>query len=217
MWDYRGNAVGGAPQLELHAIRAGRANKAPLEGNVITNATQALDQRSRPAVSMEMNTEGARKWRKLTGDNIGKRIAVVLDNYVLTAPNVQSEIAGGRSEITGNFTIDEAKDLSNLLKAGSLPAPTHIVEEAIIGPTLGIEAQKQGIISIVAGLVLVVVFMIAYYSRGGLIATLALVFNIFFILGILAQLNAALTLPGIAGIVLIIGMSIDAKASMPFW
>ncbi|MDQ3534835.1 MAG: protein translocase subunit SecDF [Bacteroidota bacterium] len=211
MWDYRGNVAGGSQQLELHAIRAGRANKAPLEGNVITNATQSLDQRSRPAVSMEMNTEGARKWRKLTGDNVGKRIAVVLDNYVLTAPNVQSEIAGGRSEITGNFTLDDAKDLANLLKAGSLPAPTQIVEEAIIGPTLGREAQAQGIISIVAGLVLVVVFMIAYYSRGGLIATLALVFNIFFILGILAQLNSALTLPGIAGIVLTIGMSIDAN------
>lgn len=211
MWDYRGNIVDGTQQLELHAIKAGRSNKAPLEGSVITNATQSLDQRSRPAVSMEMNTEGARKWRKLTGDNIGKRIAVVLDDYVLTAPNVQSEIAGGRSEITGNFTLDEAKDLANLLKAGSLPAPTNIVEEAIIGPTLGIEAQKQGVISIIAGLVLVVVFMVAYYSRGGLIATLALIFNIFFILGILAQLNASLTLPGIAGIVLIIGMSIDAN------
>jgi SecD/SecF fusion protein len=212
VWDYRGSAPGtGSQLLELYAIRTGRGNRAPLEGNVITNATQSFDQRSRPAVSMEMNSEGARAWRRLTADNIGKRIAVVLDNYVLTAPTVQSEITGGRSEITGNFTIEEARDLANLLKAGSLPAPTRIVEEAIIGPTLGREAQVQGVVSILAGLVLVVVFMIAYYSRGGLIATLALIFNIFFILGILAQLNAALTLPGIAGIVLTIGMSIDAN------
>lgn len=211
LWDFRGDGTGNERFLELYAIKKGRNNKAPLEGSVITNATQTLDEKQRPAVSMEMNVEGAKAWRKLTAENLEERIAVVLDNYVLTAPTVRSEISGGRSEITGNFTLEEAKDMANLLKAGSLPAPTKIVEEATIGPTLGREAQIQGVVSIVAGLVLMVLFMVAYYSRGGLIATIALIFNIFFILGILAQLNAALTLPGIAGIVLTIGMSIDAN------
>ncbi|WP_288370074.1 protein translocase subunit SecDF [uncultured Algoriphagus sp.] len=198
--------------LELYAIRAPRgADQAPLEGDVVTDARQVLDQTSRPAVSMQMNAEGARKWRSLTGANIGRRIAVVLDDYVYTAPVVNGEIPTGQSEISGSFTLQEAQDLANILKSGSLPAPTQIVEESIIGPTLGKEAQGQGIISMVAGLVLVVLFMVAYYSKGGLVAIAALVFNIFFILGILAQLGAALTLPGIAGIVLTIGMSIDAN------
>ncbi|SHO62228.1 protein translocase subunit SecDF [Algoriphagus zhangzhouensis] len=198
--------------LELYAIKAPRGtDEAPLEGDVVTDARQALDQTSRPAVSMQMNAEGARKWRALTASNIGRRIAVVLDDYVYTAPVVNGEIPSGQSEISGNFTLQEAQDLANILKSGSLPAPTQIVEESIIGPTLGKEAQSQGIISMVAGLVIVVVFMVAYYAKGGLVAISALVFNIFFILGILAQLGAALTLPGIAGIVLTIGMSIDAN------
>ncbi len=201
----------GTGLLELFAIKKGRQGKAPLDGKVITNASQQLDQSARPAVSMSMNAEGAKKWRQLTGNNIGGRIAIVLDDYVLTAPNVQGEIPGGSSEITGNFTINEAKDLANLLKAGSLPAPTQIVEDTVIGPTLGAEAQAQGVISILAGLGIVILFMVAYYAKGGLVANIALIFNIFFILGILAQLNAALTLPGIAGIVLTIGMSIDAN------
>jgi SecD/SecF fusion protein len=158
-----------------------------------------------------MNAEGARKWRQLTSDNIGRRIAVVLDDYVYTAPVVNGEIPSGQSEISGNFTLVEAQDLANILKSGSLPAPTQIVEESIIGPTLGKEAQNQGILSMVGGLALVVLFMMGYYSKGGLVAVAALVFNIFFILGILAQLGTALTLPGIAGIVLTIGMSIDAN------
>lgn len=198
--------------LELYAIKAPRGtDEAPLEGDVVTDARQALDQTSRPAVSMQMNAEGARKWRTLTAANIGRRIAVVLDDYVYTAPVVNGEIPSGQSEISGNFTLQEAQDLANILKSGSLPAPTQIVEESIIGPTLGKEAQSQGIISMVAGLVIVVLFMVAYYAKGGLVAISALVFNIFFILGILAQLGAALTLPGIAGIVLTIGMSIDAN------
>lgn len=197
--------------LTLYAIKQGRGGKAPLTGEVITDARQDLDQRSSPAVFMTMNAEGAKKWQRLTGDNINRQIAIVLDDYVLSAPNVESEIPGGSSIISGNFTMEEAQDLANLLKAGALPAPTEIVEEAIIGPSLGREAQAQGIISIVAGLGMVVVFMIAYYARGGLVANLALIFNIFFILGILAQLNASLTLPGIAGIVLTIGMAVDAN------
>jgi SecD/SecF fusion protein len=198
--------------LELYAIKAPRGtDEAPLEGDVVTDARQVLDQTSRPAVSMQMNAEGARKWRSLTAANIGKRIAVVLDNYVYTAPVVNGEIPTGQSEISGSFSLQEAQDLANILKSGSLPAPTQIVEESIIGPTLGKEAQGQGVISMISGLVIVVLFMLAYYSKGGLVAIAALVFNIFFILGILAQLGAALTLPGIAGIVLTIGMSIDAN------
>lgn len=198
--------------LELFVISSPRGtDQAPLEGDVVTDARQVLDQTSRPAVSMQMNAEGARKWRALTAENIGNRIAVVLDDYVYTAPVVNGEIPTGQSEISGSFTLQEAKDLANILKSGSLPAPTQIVEESIIGPTLGKEAQNQGVISMIAGLVLVVLFMVAYYAKGGLVAIAALVFNIFFILGILAQLGAALTLPGIAGIVLTIGMSIDAN------
>ncbi|NVJ87189.1 MAG: protein translocase subunit SecDF [Algoriphagus sp.] len=198
--------------LELYAIKTPRgSDQAPLEGDVVTDARQVLDQTSRPAVSMQMNAEGARKWRSITAANVGRRIAVVLDDYVYTAPVVNGEIPTGQSEISGTFTLQEAQDLANILKSGSLPAPTQIVEESIIGPTLGKEAQSQGIISMVAGLVLVVLFMVAYYAKGGLVAIAALVFNIFFILGILAQLGTALTLPGIAGIVLTIGMSIDAN------
>ena len=212
LWSVKPEVADNLELLELYAIKKSRTgDQAPLEGDVITDARQTLDQTSRPAVSMQMNADGARRWRKLTGDNIGRRIAVVLDDFVYTAPMVQGEIPSGQSEITGNFTIEEAKDLANILKSGSLPAPTKIVEEAIIGPTLGKEAQGQGIISMVAGLVLVVVFMVAYYAKGGFVAIAALIFNIFFILGILAQLGAALTLPGIAGIVLTIGMSIDAN------
>ncbi|WP_114747641.1 protein translocase subunit SecDF [Pleomorphovibrio marinus] len=212
LWSVKPQKDGNQEFLELHAIKAPRgAEQAPLEGDVITDARQTYDQSSRPAVSMQMNADGARRWRKLTADNIGNRIAVVLDDFVYTAPTVQGEIPSGQSEITGNFSMEEAKDLANILKSGTLPAPTRIVEEAIVGPTLGIEASKQGINSMIAGLVLVVLFMVAYYAKGGFVAIAALLFNIFFILGILAQLGAALTLPGIAGIVLTIGMSIDAN------
>jgi len=213
VWDVKANAneEGGEEFLELYVVKTQRGNKAMLTGEVINDARQTYDQVGQPAVDMSMDPIGARKWAKITRENINNRIAIVLDNYVYSAPVVNSEIPNGKSIIEGDFTIEEAKDLANILKAGSLPAPTRIVEEAIIGPTLGKEAQAQGILSIVAGLVIVLIFMIAYYAKGGLVANIALVFNIFFILGILAQLNAALTLPGIAGIVLTIGMSIDAN------
>ncbi|MDN4164533.1 protein translocase subunit SecDF [Cytophagales bacterium LB-30] len=211
-WSHKPVALtDGQEVLELNAVKIGRNGQAPLTGEVITDARQAFDQRGQPSVSMSMNAEGSKKWRKLTGANTGRRIAIALDNYVYTAPNVNGEIPNGQSEIAGNFTIEEAKDLANVLKAGALPAPTKIVEEGIIGPTLGKEAQAQGIISIIGGLGLVVLFMIAYYYRGGFVANIALIFNIFFILGILAQLGASLTLPGIAGIVLTIGMAVDAN------
>lgn len=212
LWAVKPQKADNMELLELYGIKLTRnSDQALLEGDVITDARQELDQSSRPAVSMQMNADGARKWRKLTAENIGKRIAVVLDDYVYTAPTIQGEIPSGQSQITGSFTLEEAKDLANILKSGSLPAPTKIVEEAFVGPTLGKEASNQGVISMIAGLVLVVLFMVAYYAKGGFVAIAALVFNIFFILGILAQLGAALTLPGIAGIVLTIGMSIDAN------
>lgn len=212
LWEVKPSKMqDGSEALALIAIRVPRGGKPALSGDVISDARQTLDERTSPAVSMEMNSEGAKRWRRLTADNIGRRIAIVLDDYVYSAPMVQVEIPNGQSIITGNFTLDEAKDLANVLKAGALPARTRIVEEAVIGPTLGKEAQRQGFISIISGLAIVVLFMISYYNKGGLVANIALLFNIFFILGILAQLTASLTLPGIAGIVLTIGMSIDAN------
>ena len=197
--------------LELFVIKTSRGGRAPLTGEVITDARQDLDQSARPSISMQMNSNGAKNWRRLTSLNVGRRVAIVLDNFVYSAPFVQNEIPNGNSQITGDFTIEEAQDLANILKAGTLPAPTTIVEDVVIGPTLGKVAQNQGFQSMMAGLFIVLVFMIFYYSGGGIVANLALFFNIFFILGILAQLSASLTLPGIAGIVLTIGMSIDAN------
>jgi len=197
--------------LELYAVKASREGKAPVSGEFISDARQDFDQTGKPEVMMSMNTNGGRKWQRLTGNNIGRQVAIVLDQYVYSAPVVQSEIAGGNSSISGNFTIEEAKDLANILKAGKMPAPTRIVEEAVVGPTLGLESINQGLISSIAALVVVMLFMIFYYSKGGWIADVALIFNIFFILGILAQFNAALTLPGIAGMVLTMGMSVDAN------
>ncbi|HZY80598.1 MAG TPA: protein translocase subunit SecDF [Cyclobacteriaceae bacterium] len=216
-WDVKSDpdVTPGIEDLQLNFYNYGRAGKALLEGDVITDARMDYDQYARPAVSMNMNATGARQWAKITANASSKnppgRIAIVLDKYVYTAPSVQGEIPNGNSQITGSFTTEEAKDLANVLKAGSLPAPTRIVEEAIVGPTLGQTAQNQGLISMACGLAIVVLFMVAYYSKGGLVATIALLFNVFFILGILAQLNAALTLPGIAGIVLTMGMAVDAN------
>lgn len=213
VWEVKAREQGDLELLQLYAVKRGRGGKAPLTGEVITQARQDYDQNSRPAVSMQMNAEGARLWSRLTAANVNKQVAIVLDRRVYSAPVVNEEIPSGNSSISGNFTIDEAQDLANILEAGALPAPTRIVEEAIVGPTLGKEAQRQGVTSILAGLGLVVIFMILYYAKGGLVANVALVFNIFFVLGILAQptINAALTLPGIAGIVLTIGMAIDAN------
>jgi SecD/SecF fusion protein len=201
--------------IQLYFLDIGRSGQPKLTGEVINDARQDLDEYARPAVSMTMNATGTRVWAKMTAEASSKspkgRIAIVLDNVVYSAPFVNGEIPNGNSQISGNFTVEEAKDLANILKAGSLPAPTKIVEEAIVGPTLGEAARNQGLISTASGLALVVLFMMAYYSRGGIVANVALLFNIFFILGILAQLNASLTLPGIAGIVLTIGMAVDAN------
>lgn len=203
--------------LQLYFLDITRAGKAKLTGEVITSARPDIDQYGRQAVSMTMNAAGTRTWAKMTASASAKspqgQIAIVLDNTVYSAPSVNGEIPNGNSQISGNFTSEEAKDLASILQAGSLPAPARIVEEAIIGPTLGQSAQQEGIISSFCGLILVVIFMVAYYARGGWIANIALLFNIFFILGILAQpsLGTALTLPGIAGIVLTMGMAVDAN------
>ena len=212
LWSVKPTAGEGNMQfVEFYAIKKGRDGKAPLGGDAINDARQDFDQQGRPEINMTMNATGSKKWARLTGENVGRQVAIVLDDYVYSAPVVQSEITGGNSSISGNFTIEEAQDLANILKAGKMPAPTRIVEEAVVGPSLGKEAINQGLISTIAGLVVVVIFMIGYYSRGGFIADLALVFNVFFILGILAQFGAALTLPGIAGIVLTLGMAVDAN------
>lgn len=218
LWDVKPEPeiTPGVEDLVLNFVSLGRSGKPLLTGEVISDARLDFDQYQRPAVSMNMNASGSRTWAKVTAAAAAKtpqrgRIAIVLDNFVYTAPTVQGEIPNGNSQISGSFTNEEAKDLANVLKAGSLPAPTRIVEEAIVGPTLGRVAQSQGVISLASGLALVVLFMVAYYSRGGFVANVALLFNIFFILGILAQFNAALTLPGIAGIVLTLGMAVDAN------
>ncbi|MGK7392101.1 MAG: protein translocase subunit SecDF [Candidatus Cyclobacteriaceae bacterium M2_1C_046] len=216
LWEVKPQrAETGEEYIQLYFVEIFRGGKPKLDGEVITDARQDFDEFGRPAVSMQMNPTGTRIWRKMTADAASQsprgRIAIVLDDRVYSAPSVNGEIPTGNSQISGNFTVEEARDLANVLKAGSLPAPTRIVEEAVVGPTLGQVAQQQGIISMVAGLALVIIFMVAYYSKGGLVANIALAFNVFFVLGILAQLNASLTLPGIAGIVLTIGMSIDAN------
>ncbi len=216
-WDVKADpdVTPGIEDIKLNFVNLGRSGKPLLSGDVITDARSDFDQFARPSVSMTMNASGARTWAKITAAASAKqpqgRIAIVLDDNVYTAPTVQGEIPNGNSQITGNFTTEEAKDLALVLKAGSLPAPTRIVEQAIVGSSLGQVAQNQGLISMGAGLALIVLFMVAYYSKGGWVANLALMFNIFFILGILAQLNAALTLPGIAGIVLTMAMAVDAN------
>ena len=186
-------------------------DKAALEGDAIVDARQDFDSNGKPDVDMTMNSEGAKIWRRLTKENIGKSVAVVLDNVVYTAPTVQGEIGGGRSQITGNFTVKEAKDLANIIKAGKLPAPAQIVEEEVVGPSLGKESIRAGLFSLALGFGIVVLFMMFYYTGGGVLANLSLFLNMFLIMGVLASFQASLTLPGMAGIVLTIGMAVDAN------
>jgi SecD/SecF fusion protein len=210
-WDRKSfKATDNKEILPLYFVKK-PAGLAPLEGDVITEAANDYDDRGRPEVTMNMNAEGARKWKNLTGANINRPVAILLDNLVYTAPNVQNEIGGGRSSISGNFTVEETKDLANVLKAGKLPAPTNIVEESVVGATLGSEAVSAGIISSIIGILIVLGFVVLYYNRAGLIADLALFVNLFFLLGVMASLGAVLTMPGIAGLVLSIGMSVDAN------
>lgn len=198
--------------LDLHAIKLSNSEgKAPLEGDVITNARVVADALGNPEVSLTMNATGAEKWATLTGNNVDRAIAIVLDDVVYSAPNVNQEIKGGVSSIAGGFTSDEANDLANVLKAGKLPAPAKIIEEAIVGPTLGKEAVRSGLTSFFIALLIVLAYMFFYYNRAGGIADIALMANLFFVMGVLSSLEATLTLPGIAGIVLTIGMSVDAN------
>ncbi|HSV75658.1 MAG TPA: protein translocase subunit SecD, partial [Bacteroidales bacterium] len=197
---------------ELVAIRqTARDGAAPLTGEVIVNARQDYSPTGEVIIDMSMNSEGARTWRRLTADNIGRAIAIVLDGFVYSFPVVQSEIPGGQSQITGQFSVGEAQDLANILEAGSMPAPIRIVQEAIVGPSLGREAVRSGMISFIVAFVVILIYMALYYSRAGLVANIALVSNVFFIMGVLASLGATLTLPGIAGIVLTLGMAVDAN------
>ena len=196
--------------LELYALKTTtRDGTAPLGGDVIVDARQDYDQNGRVEVSMSMNSEGAKIWKRMTADNVGKQVAIVMDNYVYSAPNVNDEIPNGRSSISGNFSIEEAQDLSTILKAGKLPAPAKIVQEEIVGPSLGAESINAGMWSFIVAFILTLAYMIFYYNRAGMVANVALIVNMFFVFGILASVGAVLTLPGIAGIVLTLGMDVD--------
>lgn len=211
-WSFK--PIEGGKALQLFALKAtGREGSAALSGDIISDAIMQFDQMSggSPGVSMTMHPGPAQTWKRLTGANKGKSIAIVLDKNVYSAPTVQGEIGGGQSSITGNFTIAEAEDLVTVLKAGKLPAPARIVEETVVGPTLGAEAIQSGLLSFVIALIVVMIFMGYFYNKAGWVADLAMLCNVFFVMGILASLSAVLTLPGIAGIVLTIGMSVDAN------
>ncbi|SMG29706.1 protein translocase subunit SecDF [Sphingobacterium psychroaquaticum] len=200
--------------LSLYAIKlSGTETGAVMTGDVVTDARDNFDQQNNPVVSMEMNTDGARQWRKVTAQAAQNReaIAIVLDGVVYSAPSVNEEIPNGSSQISGSFTIEDTKDLANVLKAGRLPATAKIVEEAIVGPSLGQAAIDAGVNSAVIGIIVVMIFMVAYYNRAGIAANIAVLFNVFFLMGILASLGAVLTLPGIAGIVLTMGTAVDAN------
>ena len=199
--------------FELHALKVtSTSGRAPLEGDVITDARDEFDNFGHPCVSMSMNNEGARLWAQLTKQNVGKAIAIVLDGVVYSAPRVNGEISGGNSQITGNFTIEDTKDLANTLKSGRMPAPARIVQEEVVGPTLGAQSIQQGIISFIIAFVLLMIYMICMYDFiPGMMANCALIVNLFFTLGILTSFQAALTMSGIAGMVLSLGTAVDAN------
>ena len=197
----------------LYALKITEPNgRAPLEGDVITNAKDEFDQMGHPSVSMQMNSDGARRWSQITKQNIGRGVAIVLDDAVYSSPRILTQIDGGNSQITGNFTIETTKDLANTLNSGKMPAPTRIVQEEVVGPSLGAQSIQQGIISFIVAFVLLMVYMIMLYGFiPGILADIALLFNLFFTLGILTSFQAALTMPGIAGIVLTLGTAVDAN------
>lgn len=197
----------------LYALKITTSDgRAPLEGDVVTDAKDQFDQHGRPEVSMTMNSEGAREWAALTKANVGKAIAIVLDGVVYSAPRVNGEISGGQSSISGNFTIEDTKDLANTLKSGRMPAPAKIVQEEVVGPTLGAQSIEQGLISFAIAFVLLMIYMVVMYNLiPGMMANLALIANLFFTLGVLASFQSALTMPGIAGIVLTLGTAVDAN------
>ena len=213
-WGVKGIGDGSSSNIyELYAIKVTERNgRAPLEGDVVTDASDSYDQHGRPCVSMSMNVDGARRWAALTRANVNRAIAIVLDDNVYSAPNVQNEITGGRSEITGHFTTEDTRDLANVLKSGKMPAPAKIVSEEIVGPSLGAESIRQGIWSCVIAFVILMVYMITMYGTiPGMVANSALILNLFFTIGILTSFQAALTMSGIAGMVLSLGMAVDAN------
>ena len=199
--------------FELYALKITEpSGRAPLEGDVITNGKDDFDQMGHPCVSMQMNSDGARRWSQITKQNIGKAVAIVLDDAVYSAPRILTQIDGGNSQITGNFTIEDTKDLANTLNSGKMPAPTRIVQEEVVGPSLGQQSINQGIMSFIVAFVLLMIYMIMLYGFiPGILSDIALLFNLFFTLGILTSFQAALTMPGIAGIVLTLGTAVDAN------
>ena len=211
MWGVK--AIDEAETLfELYAIKANtRDGMAPLDGGAVADARQDYDERSNPVVSMNMNASGARTWARMTGDNVGRCIAIVLDGFVYSAPVVNGEITGGSSQISGNFTLEEAVDLANVLKSGKLPAPARIIQDTVVGPTLGAESIQSSVISFILAFILVLLYMLFFYNTAGMSANIALIVNVFFLFGVLASFGAVLTLPGIAGIVLTLGMAVDAN------
>ena len=214
LWSAKPADVSAKNIFELHALKVTTTNgRAPLEGDVVTDASDQFNNiTGQPEVSMTMNSDGARRWAELTKANVGKAIAIVLDGVVYSAPRVNGEIDGGQSSISGNFTIEDTKDLANTLKSGRMPAPAHIVQEEVVGPTLGAQSIQQGLISFVIAFVLLIVFMLAMYNIiPGSIAVGALLINVFFTLGILTSFQAALTMSGIAGMVLSLGTAVDAN------
>ena len=198
--------------IQLYAVKSNREDEAPIQGDVITDARQVFDQLgANPEVSMEMNSTGTKQWAKMTEENVGKFVAVVLDNYVYSAPRVNEPIPTGRTSISGRFTVEEAQDLANALKSGKLPASARIIQSDIVGPSLGQESINSSVKSFIIALLLVFVWMIFYYGKAGLFADIALIINILFIFGVLTSFGAVLTLPGVAGIIITIGMSVDAN------
>ena len=197
----------------LYALKVTEPNgRAPLEGDVIVGSKDDFDQMGHPCVTMQMNSDGARRWSQITKQNIGRAVAIVLDDAVYSAPRILTQIDGGNSQITGNFTIEDTKDLANTLNSGKMPAPTRIVQEEVVGPSLGAQSIQQGIISFIVAFVLLMIYMIMLYGFiPGILSDIALLFNLFFTLGILTSFQAALTMPGIAGIVLTLGTAVDAN------
>jgi len=209
-WDIK--PVTNTEIINLYVLKSNREDKAPIQGDVISDASQVFDQLgANPEVSMSMNSKGTKLWAKMTTANVGKFVAVVLDDYVYSAPRVNDAITTGRTSISGSFTIDEAQDLANALKSGKLPAAARIIESAVVGASLGQEAIDSSSISFGIALILVLLWMLFYYGKAGIFSDIALALNILFIFGVLAAFGAVLTLPGIAGIVLTIGMSVDAN------
>ena len=196
----------------LYAIKVTTRDGAPLlDGSCISDARQDFSSNGKSEISMTMNSAGAREWKRITGENIGKCIAIVLDDLVYSAPVVNGEIPGGRSQITGDFSLEEAKDLANILKSGKLPAPANIVSEAIVGPSLGQESIHNGLISFILAFIVVLIYMVIFYNRAGWVSVLALITNVFLLIGVLASIGSVLTLPGIAGIVLTMAMAVDGN------